>query len=861
MTIESNKPQINLQDLKAAGVTGFSDGASVSKMPDHILAEKPKTIFAGMTKNDADYYGLTDEYTAANTDGKDGISQEEFNAYEAKIKTESEAVLKTNEVKPQQTVKAQELVTQSESTDKKQDLRKRSLDKIVDDVVKDIKESAKNNNIEIKVGMTKSQAEQIGNGVINQFNIADRDKDGVISESEFVVYQIRSKAKKINDITEVNLAQVHHVYEGTVEKAKKNCEILNMDFDENLFKLFDANGDGIVESGEYDDKSFEILHKKVAMKLFGLGVKERVKNTEEMLASIGCKGMTAKEYASLRTLNEEQMQEALGKLTAKVRVHSGMTRAEAELAGPEVLKDYEAVYNFATEKGCLEADGTIGEKAIFAYKQNILSDTSNGQNAYTIKEIIKTINSYTGEQKINAIRQLTNTFYDEDSVLDDFKTQDGSEATIETYLNALNIKEEDFNKLSPTDKGKLIAEKFGEKIQKDMDLTDGKSRIYTVMQDLASGKIPKVLLDKGYPQGVPITDPQKCQELAMQCVTASYVSTFSQMSFDVFASDKIDDKEAMINSLFATFEKNPAVANMLSALGIEMQSGDDKKKLQLATANNMTEANLDDVTGALVVGSMSDNPDAAGIMMENNPEYKEYISTIATTTLEQLINNGSIDSKIGSELIQKINEYSNNVATTGSYTGNSESGNATSGNVSGGKQTVPQWVIGGNQQATQDVMAISSMSKDYMASQGITNVGAQQQLANQLSLKVKNEMTLPPQLKCIPTRIKKIIEMMATNFDQVPDSLKGQVMNHVMNYFSQIPAGVLIDTMLSNENIQEFMFKHKFVKLDDLVTYVRKHPQLMEDNNKQMSDGLREKLKEYVVDNKIEDLEAKTQTT
>ena len=46
-------------------------------------AEKPTAIFVNMTAAQAEEYGLMDEYKKANTDGKDGITQEEYDAYQA----------------------------------------------------------------------------------------------------------------------------------------------------------------------------------------------------------------------------------------------------------------------------------------------------------------------------------------------------------------------------------------------------------------------------------------------------------------------------------------------------------------------------------------------------------------------------------------------------------------------------------------------------------------------------------------------------------------------------------------------------------------------------------------------------------
>ena len=48
------------------------------------LKEVPKTIFEGITRNQAEEYGLEDEFRAANTDGDDSISKEELKAYEDK---------------------------------------------------------------------------------------------------------------------------------------------------------------------------------------------------------------------------------------------------------------------------------------------------------------------------------------------------------------------------------------------------------------------------------------------------------------------------------------------------------------------------------------------------------------------------------------------------------------------------------------------------------------------------------------------------------------------------------------------------------------------------------------------------------
>lgn len=57
-------------------------GNAVTNQPSAGTSSNvPKTIFAGMTEAQAKEYGLWDEYTKANTDGIDGISEEEFNSY------------------------------------------------------------------------------------------------------------------------------------------------------------------------------------------------------------------------------------------------------------------------------------------------------------------------------------------------------------------------------------------------------------------------------------------------------------------------------------------------------------------------------------------------------------------------------------------------------------------------------------------------------------------------------------------------------------------------------------------------------------------------------------------------------------
>lgn len=925
MTIESNNQKFNLTEVKGVSISPTADGVSAPKAPDHLLDKKPTTIFEGMTKNDAEFYGLMDEYTAANTDGEDGITKEEFDNYQAKKSAENtpEADADTTEdgmvdvEAHKQTLRA--MTQKAEEAEATTPVLLTKIDVLqireIPTQPIDIKQKLKPVKITsqsgvmtysrnlLSAGMSKDKLlkiqehlETMGesefkkaqiNDVINMFDEADSDGDGKLSAEESATY-LNSTSHKITEHVKKQLKITAKDAISTTSKSGtrtlNNAEYINTDSFGNEITDPDKemeeaginlilsdkrrlkSGTYIVQEGDTladiaEDFNISLIQlcinnkdvlggnttPKPGTKLAISGYQTSAKNKNRLEFESQILGVISAEGTPQSKI--PQIAQIMQKYSEPPKIFVGMTEEQAIQAGVEDLWQlYSCGLGQITQAG-------------FAEYQKTITPIDNSDVLALIKTAI-------GEEL-----DLSDFKMFKDTLLPMLMDCSGADRNSKAYKDAASTVQNTIDNLDG-----LTIEQIGDKSKELMNTLTDKAKNEIVkhgetytghMARLKKGDFNQFEMKQGLRKGVELTEEQ-LEYYAQAATKAEYILPVIDAIGN--AIDNKDDKKivALVAHLGTEFFNLPDVILVVQAYALENVCDKLKAKLAAMIAQNAITEGASEASQALLGSVIASTGNVEAFeefsqkvhgSFENFDDYIEIVQAAISNMpeetqeiLKEVLNNAKTSAP--SETPASTNQGT----TSGGVQGGSASGSYSSAQNSQDYNGLP---VGSYNNSVSDGMeATKTQSHEFMDNRGITDITAEQQTVNQVSLKLKNEMAIQQKLRYAQARIKnmsksKVFELVAKHFDQIPDQYKEQV----ENYFKQMPTQLLVETMIGNEDIQNFMFKHKFVKFDDLVTYVRKHPHLVSSGNKEMSDSLKEKLQEYVEDNKIKDLRVETSTT
>lgn len=716
-------------------------------------------------------------------------------------------------------------------------------------------------------GMSQNDADYCGLRV--EYNDANNDYQGKQPE-------IINGANTDDDALQFNMLYPN-VTIADIQKIK--LEHVRKDLLEN-FKKYNKDGDEKLSWEEYENyatviytRTPEILmkHEKEILKLQENGTCKSRKEAVEHIAKTQAKNFIAGAEQVLTVLDydpnkvdwdnvqaisipktdeewkvfEQKLNEIKNMVQSSFSdLTPGMTRKEAEeldKTKPGTLAKFNAI--------CPEGKDVLDKTDFLKGSKKLLA-----ASGISIEGIIKAINQSDKETRLRFEQTLITimTGNNEDMILEEYKEI----KTVDELASQLCISDDEemqekWKTMSPQEKGEILGKKLREKLMDSLDISNALNEVQFEMQKMKLGELNSLLKTKGLtPDKLKEMSEEERYKLAQEIVVNKYLATVSHLVKSM-SDDK--DIQSITASLYNALNEAPVVRDLLRTIGIQRIENDEIRQETIATVLKQTpEIETNSIAGSVLVSEIlrSGNEENITALISNNPDLIPVYESIIASMPENERN--TISAKLDSAITQYVNS-GGQINTSANNNGQTAPGNGSLQNVDNPTGYTP---------VTYSVSETKAMSSELLKNNGITDISTEQQSVNQASFKLKNEMAIQQKLRYAQARIKnmsksRVFELVAKHFDQIPDQYKDQV----INYFKQMPTQVLVETMIGNEDIQNFMFEHKFVKFDDLVTYVRKHPHLVSNGNNEMSDSLKEKLQEYVKDNKIDDVEVETNAT
>ena len=944
MTIESNNKKLNIPEIKGLSISPTAGGITAPKMPDHVLLEKPKMIFEGMTQNDADYYGLRVEYDAANTDGQDGITKQEFDEYLAKTATKAKDSTDKTDAKPetveQETaVPAEEANTEEVTEDGTVRIQQFNLQRIeqigINAEAESAMEKLKNYKIDLsnkiqsleimknktrlreylkslfKAGLTKAEIEEqieYSNGItdekqkeeyleiLNHFNkmFAEADctknakgeiieqGDGILSAEEiknFYNSKSKSLAEYINKELGIESKDSISTTSTSGKRTLTNAEYVNTDsfgnkITELVKKTGDDNGNIIshdkrrLKSGTYIVQEGDTLE-DIATD-FNISLIQLYMNNQKVLGknqnltpgtALTISGFQTEAKGESRIEVEKKIVDIISgdddtkskiqnfaklmqNYTPESKIFVGMTEQQAKDAG---------VHELWEKYSC--GRGEIISHAFAKYQKSISPVDSS--------DIMALVKVAIGDDlDLSDIGLFTET------LLPMMMDCSGQKGTSTAYLDSKAEIErtiKNLDGLTPDEIGEKSKQLMATLVNKaDQEIRSHGKTFQSHLERLKKGEFSHFEKMQGLQDGIKLTDEQ-IEHYAIAATKAEYILPVINAVGE--AINKKDDAQimALVANLGTQFFDLPDVILVVQAYGLGNICEKLKSKLASMIADNAITDGASEGSQAFLGAVIASTGNAEALevysqkVIDTVDNFDDYIDVLQTTI-----------NKMPEETQIKLNEVLNNVKAS-APANSSESGNkitTSGGGSAGGSNSTSAGqnqvgIQGGNYNnaSAYEVESTRTQSRDFMDSRGIKDIGREQETVNQTALKIKNEMSIPEKLRYAQARIQnmsknKMFEIVAKNFDQIPDQYKEQV----TNYFKQMPTQILVETAIGNDEVKDFMFEHKFIKMEDILNYVRKHPQLAESGNKQISDSLKKQLQEYLKDNKINDVQL-TETT
>lgn len=666
----------------------------------------------------------------------------------------------------------------------------------------------------IWTGMKKADAEQYN--LLDEFNKANTTLDDTISEQEYNAFISQKDEPK--DITSnsgkrVAVGGIYTVVKGdTLSKIAK-------DFNIDVFKLFNANKDIIGKNMDRLEVGMQLTIKNLSSVSNDKNTtgKSRTKtSTAKPSITSELESVISDDNIDLRTKARTFFMAS--QPSEKPKLIPGMTREQAKQKGVEDLFNETAGKNATV----------LSKEQYTTYLKSLISiDTDSVRSQ--LGEII-------GKEKLNvegvsAIldEMLQITYGDVDQRSQVFvNTQNKEHQILLETSNTLKEKKERGEKLTKDDiiqASQDAYSKFEVSLQNDLDKTNKDSAINRYLSEFEKNGLPEKLKLAGY-DGLKwndLTEEQKNQ-IATDCVRRDYVLGVVNMLKDAINSGDDEKIAPLIMHVSDEFIGKPEIVSMIQAMGMEGLVGEIKQMVTDYIASKRAKLSGNAVTDAVLTNVVTNNASTEAVQeyIENNSTSEENIDFLKHVT------NGVLSTMQDGE---KKDALRGAIETAFTNVQNGTSASSSKLDSDAGVSRVTNYAS--NPISSTYVNEVAALRESYETIYG-DKIQQNEEIINKTRAKYEEIDILETirkqsantgikieELKNMP--LAKAMSTLISHFNEMPEEIKTHFTNHLIQFANTHSDLACEAYILGDEQLKQFMNKHKIVTQDDVFKYFDEH--------------------------------------